>query len=531
MLYAEECLPDFYDDEPNEILAEKITAAMNDEELLAQTFMLGWAGQNPGDLVLKWISEKGLGSVKIFGWNTMDSYKLAESILMLQKKSAERRFSIPLFTATDQEGGWVRHVKGLTTDTPGNLALGASGLTYDAYNAGYFIAKELSILGINLNFAPAVDLYTDYKSTVIGPRSFGESPEAAGKLGTAFMKGSMDAGVLATAKHFPGHGDTEIDSHGHLPEIGISKETLYLRELVPFKALIAAGIPAIMSGHINFPCLSPQGEPAAFSKYILTDILRDELGFDGIIITDDIMMYGAVNYAGSVSAAVRKALEAGNDIIESSKTPRLNDAFWTENISLMKTNSEFKARVKNAAYRIILLKLKYFKGKKHVPIFPELSEIHAKLPHKDAEVFFTGMAARSVTLLRATDIPLTSDGKEKILIVSEYEEFLNAGKKRFASADVSKLNQAVSKARSADTVIFCLSDKTSLLILKRIMERFPSKKHVIVSCLSPVYLTELPEAGNVIAVYSYSRFSFAAAFAVLLGDFTPNGKMPLYNIK
>lgn len=530
-LFAENLLPNFYDNEPHEILAKKITEAMSEEELLAQTFMFGWAGQNPGDLVLKWISERGLGSVKIFGWNTKDSYKLTNSILMLQKKSAEGRFSIPLFTATDQEGGLVRHVKGLTTDTPGNLALGASGLPRDAYYAGYYIAKELSVLGINLNFAPAVDLYTEHKSTVIGTRSFGESAQAAGKLGKAFMKGSLDAGVLATAKHFPGHGDTEIDSHGRLPEIPISKETLYSRELVPFKALIDAGIPIIMSGHINFPCISPKGEPATFSKFILNDILRKELGFDGVVVTDDIMMFGAINYAGSVSSAVRKALEAGNDIVESSKTPLLDSRFWKENILFMKENAEFKTRVKNAAYRIILLKLKYFKGERKVPVFSEPNQVYTKLPDTEAHNFFMGMAARSTTLLRSEDIPLKIYPNQKILLVSEYQEFFNAGKKRLTSFEISKPDKAINKINSCDIVIFCLSDKHSLLKLKKIIARYPLKKYFVISCLSPVHLKELPEIRNVIAVYSFSHFSFAAAFGVLLGDFKAEGKIPLSNIK
>jgi len=181
-------LPDFYDSVPAVELAGRITEAMTDDELLSQTFMFGWAGQAPTDLLMNWITERSLGSIKIFGWNTEDSVELAKAVSLLQKKANGTRFRIPLFVATDQEGGWIRHVKGRTSETPGNLAIGASGYPIDAYYEGFYIGRELSALGINLNFAPTVDLYTNHESSIIGPRSFGQSPEAAGILARAFAR-------------------------------------------------------------------------------------------------------------------------------------------------------------------------------------------------------------------------------------------------------------------------------------------------------------------------------------------------------
>ena len=186
--------------------------------------MFGWAGLDPSPLVLDWVEERSLGNIKIFGWNTDDTFKVAKAITLLQGKAAKNRFGIPLFVATDQEGGWIRHVKGRTSQTPGNLAIGASGLPSDAWYSGYYISRELAALGINLNFAPTVDLYTDHASTVIGTRSFGEDPEGAGILGASFVAGSTAAGVLTTAKHYPGHGDTGMDSHGHMPVIRIDEK-------------------------------------------------------------------------------------------------------------------------------------------------------------------------------------------------------------------------------------------------------------------------------------------------------------------
>ena len=182
---------DFWSDYPNAELADFLVSKMDDGELLSQILMFGWAGEEPSDLLNRWISERGLGSVKVFGWNTDDTDKVAESISEVQERSQKRKLKIPLFVATDQEGGWIRHVKGDTTETPGNMAIGASALPMDSYYSAYYISREINALGINMNFAPTVDLYTNINSSVIGSRSFGENPDFVGKLGSEFVRRSM----------------------------------------------------------------------------------------------------------------------------------------------------------------------------------------------------------------------------------------------------------------------------------------------------------------------------------------------------
>ncbi|MCR4823649.1 MAG: glycoside hydrolase family 3 protein, partial [Treponema sp.] len=209
---------DFWSNYPKEELANFLISKMSDEELLAQIFMFGWAGEEPSLLLNQWVLDRGLGSVKVFGWNTDNTEKVAKSVSLLQEESQRRPLKIPLYVATDQEGGWIRHVKGDTSETPGNMAIGASQYTVDSYYSAYYISREIKALGINLNFAPTIDLYTNHDSSVIGSRSFGEDPEFVGAMGSAFVAGSMAAGVIPTAKHFPGHGDTSADSHGKLPE-------------------------------------------------------------------------------------------------------------------------------------------------------------------------------------------------------------------------------------------------------------------------------------------------------------------------
>ena len=294
---------DFWSRIPNEALARALTDNMTDMELLSQILMFGWAGAEPEDLLFDWV-ERGLGSVKVFGWNTGDLKLLAKSVAALQKRAARRRFKIPLFVATDQEGGWIRHVKGETALTPGNMAIGAAGTPADAWYSAFYISREIKALGINMNFAPTLDLFTNRKSTIISTRSFCSDAVDAATLGSAFAAGSRAVGVIPTAKHFPGHGDTAYDSHVFLPCIDIDFKTFDSRELVPFKRLIREKIPAIMSGHLSFPSIDKTGAPASLSKYFLTDLLRGELGYTGLIITDDMMMNGAVVFAGSLSAAI-----------------------------------------------------------------------------------------------------------------------------------------------------------------------------------------------------------------------------------
>ena len=535
----------FWSDYSSEILAQALVQRMSDSELLAQIFMFGWAGQEPSALLNQWVLDRGLGSVKVFGWNTDDINLVAKSITALQEKAQSRPFQIPLYVATDQEGGWIRHVKGETSETPGNLAIGAGGYPVDAWYSGFYIARELRALGINMNFAPTVDLYTNHDSSVIGPRSFSENALHTGVLGAAFSAGSLAAGVIPTAKHYPGHGDTGDDSHGRLPIIDIDRDTLMNRELIPFKYLIEEKIPAVMSGHLSFPQIVENGEPASLSKTFLTGILRQELGYEGLIITDDMMMNGATNWAGTLSSAFRQAIEAGNDIIISSTTAQLNEALWTSNLKLMSTSAEFKARVVDAAHRVILSKLEYFKGENPVPLYPKVEEISQHIPDPEGQEFFLAQACRSITLYKGDLFPLSADSPEVtskgMLLVgqSQFPEFFQEGKRRYPNADTMKFNynmgpnerawmsnNLVSLASKYSTVVICVADAASARVAESLKNQGVSV--VVVSVLAPVPAMDLAQwADTVLMAYSYSPYSFNAVFGALAGEFSVRGVFPL----
>lgn len=543
-----EDLPDditFWSDYPAEILARALVQRMTNSELLSQIFMFGWAGQEPSALLNQWVRDRGLGSVKVFGWNTDDINLVAKSVVALQEKAQSRPFKIPLYVATDQEGGWIRHVKGETSQTPGNLAIGAGGYPVDAWYSGFYIGRELRALGVNMNFAPTVDLYTNHNSTVIGPRSFGENAQYAGVLGAAFAAGSQAAGVIPTAKHYPGHGHTEVDSHSRTPIIDIDRDTLMNRELVPFKYLVEERIPAIMSGHLGFPQIAENGAPASLSKTFMTTILREELGYEGLVITDDMMMNGATLWAGSLSRAFRLAIEAGNDIIISSTTAQLDENLWTSNLELMASSSEFKERVTDAAYRVILSKLEYFKGENPVPLYPKVEEISRHIPDPEAQEFFLAQACRSITLYKGDLFPLAADSREVtqngILLVgqTQFPEFFQEGKRRYPEADSMKFNYNMGPnetvwmsnylfdlAQKYSTVVICVADTASAKvasILKNLRVNV-----VVISVLAPVPAMDLAAwADTVLMAYSYSPYSFNAVFGALAGEFTVRGVFPL----
>ncbi|MEE0998569.1 MAG: glycoside hydrolase family 3 protein, partial [Treponemataceae bacterium] len=524
----------------NDVLAEVIIQRMTNEELLSQILMFGWSGAEPTPLLNAWVQDRALGSVKVFGWNTDDINLVAKSITELQKKAQTCRFKIPLYVATDQEGGSVRHVKGDTSDTPGNLAIGSSGYPQDAYYTGYYIGLELRALGINMNFAPTIDIYSTIKSTVIGPRSFGENPEYTGILGAAWAKGHADAGIIATAKHFPGHGDTDVDSHGALPIIEIDEETLFSRELIPFMSLIESGVPAIMTGHISFPKIVPNGEPASLSKTFVTGVLRDKLGYEGLVITDDIMMNGAWKFAGVVSNVVKLAIEAGNDIVISSSTAGLNDALWRNNLQLMSTDENFYYQVRKAAHRVVKSKLDYFKGENPVPLYPDASKVDSSIPAPGSEEFFFQQACRSISALKTGTFPYTSEiaANEKVLLCGQFFAYGDELIKRYPHAEIYSYkynmdNENLSKylselpyyARRFDTVIFCVSDPGSARLAKSLKDA--GCRVIIISILSPNYVIDLDFADTILLAYSYSDFSFQAVAAALAGEIDILGNLPL----
>lgn len=531
----------FLDEGEPDALARSLADGMSDADALAQTFMLGWRdafGGEPSALIRQWISERHIGGVKVFGWNTADTLQLARNIGGFQGLAEGNPSAVPLLVATDQEGGLVRHVKGETRETPSAMAIGASGYPEDAYRAAFYIGRELSALGINMNFAPTVDLYTNHGSVLIGTRSFGDNPQRAGLLGAAFAKGLLASGIIPTAKHFPGHGDTALDSHGVLPSIDAPFEVLWERELVPYRMLARENIPAVMSGHIAFPATEAGRTPASLSAWFLTDVLRRQIGFEGLLITDDLMMNGAVASAGSLSLAAKQALLAGNDIIMLSSTPALDDPVWVRLLADMGTDAAFRERVRDAARRVLAVKLRHLRGAASVPLHPDPDRVRRAIPDKEGEVFFRSLAARSVTLVKNEGgvLPLKGVDNADILLAGQSMDFFNLGKRLFPGAkavwyapDTAAVLQQM--AGNARVIIFYLSSAEGVGTLRRL--RPLGKTIIVLSVLSPAYLEDVPWVDAALAVYgdnaekdADNTDNLAAGFSAIAGRIPAAGTLP-----
>ncbi len=278
------------------------------QEAIGQLFILGFEGREPSQALEAFVRERKPGGLILFARNVGSPEEVAALTAALQAAS-----TTPLFIAIDQEGGRVARLGLPFTQWPSASSVGSVGSVKLTYALGEAMAKELRAVGINMNMAPVLDVLTNPANPVMAGRSFGADPQVVGRLGRAFFRGHRDAGVLAVGKHFPGHGDTAVDSHLALPVVLHDLARLLAVELAPFVEVIREGIPALMAAHLLVPALDPE-RPATLSRAILTDLLRERLGFSGLLISDDLLMQGIAEAAPPGEAAVR-FLEAGGDLV------------------------------------------------------------------------------------------------------------------------------------------------------------------------------------------------------------------------
>ena len=278
---------------------------------IGQMLLFGWKTAAQADAL---VTEFAAGGVVLMGRNIGTPAETAASIAHLQALARQNSLP-PLFVAVDQEGGRVQRLgPPRYPRRPSQREVGASADPADARTAAREIGTALKSLGFNWDFAPVLDIDSNPQNPVIGDRAYSSDPQTAAALGIAGIAGFQeDAGILACGKHFPGHGDTDTDSHFALPTIRRSRAALDAVELIPFRAAISSGVAALMTAHILFPTLDPH-LPATLSPTILTGLLREELGFGGLIITDDLEMKGVAAHWGAPEAAVLAVL-AGADLL------------------------------------------------------------------------------------------------------------------------------------------------------------------------------------------------------------------------
>jgi len=331
---------------------------------IGRMLLFGWSGDTPEESravnahAAALVDELAVGGVVLMGRNVGPPAQTRATIAELQVRAKARGLP-PLFVAVDQEGGRVQRLG--PPHYPAHRAARTVGETRDPEQArgeARRIGEELRALGFNWDFAPVLDVNNNPQNPVIGDRAYGEDPVLVAAMGAAAVRGFQeDAGILACGKHFPGHGDTDTDSHHALPRIGHSRARLDAVELVPFRAALEAGLAAVMTSHILFPALDAH-LPATLSPTVLTDLLRGELGFDGLIITDDLEMKGVAAGWGSAEAAVL-AVQAGADLLLCCHTGGTQREIRQALLHAVETGRLSEARVDASVSRIAVAKARW----------------------------------------------------------------------------------------------------------------------------------------------------------------------------
>ena len=375
---------------------------------LVMPWLLGnYVGFDADGLALArmWVDSLKVGGIIISIGSPMD---VASKLNFLQRRS-----KLPLLIASDLEGGAAFRFPG-ATPFPTNMGVGAGGRVEDAELMGRVTGVEGRAVGVHLAFAPDADINNNPANPIINTRSFGGDPATVGRMVVAAIKGTRSAGMLTTVKHFPGHGDTETDSHISLPIIRSDWDHLSAVELVPFKAAIAAGVDVVMSAHIALPRFSGDStQPATLSSAVLTGVLRDSLGFRGLTVTDALDMGALVSTYGGGEATVR-AFEAGSDLLLMPANPREAITAMT---AAVKSGRISKARLRASVLRVMAIKEKLGLFKRRTVSLDSVGVIVGQQKFLDSA---RAIAARSLVLVRDSNAVLATirQGNASVALVS-----------------------------------------------------------------------------------------------------------------
>ena len=518
---------------------------MSIEEKVGQLFQVGFSGNEVNEEIRDMIENYHVGSVIYFSRNIESPEQVSRLSNNLQELAINSKTSLPLMISADQEGGTVTRLNG-GSHFPGNMVLGAADSNDLANKAAKASASELKNVGINMNLAPVLDVNNNADNPVIGVRSFGEDPKKVAELGSAYFRGLQSEGVIACAKHFPGHGDTTSDSHISLPTIKHDKKRLNEVELLPFKRAIADGIDSIMTAHINFPAIEKdETVPATLSKNVLTNLLREELGYDGLIITDCMEMSAIADTHGTVEGAVR-TLIAGSDTVLISHTYEKQKRAITAVINAVKSNRISEKRIDASVKRILKLK------KKRIGLNGYEKADSSKINKKYSQEIAREIAEMGITMPKNKDIIPVEDIENKDLAVVDFEmgrvslvednkehdnlfvdylaEKTSSLKHISIKDEMEFTKEDINNLSEYDIVIVCTYNAQKNNIQAEIAEKIAEKIPVVMLALRNPYDYEL--INNVqafITTYDYSPANQKAAADLIRGKISAKGKLPVMN--
>ena len=509
-------------------------------------------GSPSHDRILEYIEEQGIGGVIM---SVGSPTEVAAKLNDFQAHS-----NIPLLVAADLETGAGFRMRGAVqmpgtielggaTDFPSLMAVGATADPQLAYEMGRITAREARGVGIHIPFAPVLDVNNNPDNPIINVRSFGENPEDVADLGAAFVRGVQEHGAIATGKHFPGHGDTETDSHLGLPVIPHSRARMDSVEMFPFRHAIEAGMGAVMTAHISVPSLDGGvGDPATLSSAVLTDLLRDEMEFDGLLFTDAMDMSAISRGFGAEEASVR-AIEAGADVIL--MPPSVERA--VEGIAAAVESGRIEAsRIDASVRRILETKKQMGLDRDRTVQIDQIGQVVGIPAHTQVAA---EIAERSITLLHngGNLLPLLGTRSARVMSVSfrrtsdvlagrYFNTRLRQTYPRLTTAglDVNSgpalyedlLRQARQQALVIlSTYVTAFSQSGSLALPEEVVD-FAGQlseigvPHIVISFGNPYLITELPDVRAYMLAWSGSEVSQTAAAQALFGDIEISGRVP-----
>ncbi|WP_225831978.1 glycoside hydrolase family 3 protein [Streptomyces sp. NK08204] len=493
------------------------------------------------------VAKYRVGGIIYFTWahNTRDPHQIADLSNGIQRASLQQPRGLPVLITTDQEHGIVCRVGKPATLFPGAMAIGAGGSRADARTLGRISGAELRAMGINQDYSPDADVNVNPANPVIGVRSFGADPNAVARLVAAEVKGYQAAGVAATAKHFPGHGDTAVDSHTGFPVITHSRALWEQLDAVPFRAAIAAGIDAIMTAHIQFPALDASGDPATLSHPILTGILRGELGYDGVVVTDSLGMEGVRTKYGDDRVPVL-ALKAGADQL---LNPPSIDVAWHAVLKAVQQGELTEARLDESVLRILRLKARRGLFERPYVTAAGVDRMVGTQEHLDTA---DRIAERTTTLIvnEGGILPLDRRIERRILVVGADPAspsgttgpptgvlaaaltelgFTATALSTGTAPSAATIDKAVAAAQNADAVVVGTYNVTASSTQKTLVERLlaTGRPVVAVAVRNPYDVAQLTAVKGYLATYSWTDTELRAAARVIAGQVAPSGRLPV----
>jgi beta-N-acetylhexosaminidase len=530
-----------------------LTDTMTLEQQIGQLLMVGFSGVNAPPEVLDLIRSGHVGNICLFSRNIRTPRQSLRLTSSLQTAARDAGHPLPLLIATDQENGIVRRTGAHTAIFPGNMALGAIGSEETVEQISRASGEELRALGILLNLAPVVDVANNPDNPVIGVRSFGADPALVARLGAATVRGLRAAGVVATLKHFPGHGDTATDSHRGLPVVPFDLDRLEALELRPFRQGIAAGAEAVMTAHVALPAITHSQVPATLSAEVLRGLLRGRLGFEGIIITDCLEM-NAISKTVGIGGGAVQAVQAGADIVLVSHRADRQRAALEAIRAAVAAGEIAPETIRQAAERVLRLKQRLL-------LWDDLPNATGAEDVATAE--HRALAAEaydlSITLIRDETglIPLAREHAGRILVVSqarphisqaadrgfEPKRFVNALRTHLAATAADVVGRALPVKASdedlaamrrevaqADVVILMTCNahlKGSIAGYQTIAKvlRDAGRPVIGIAVGNPYDARALPNVGTWLATYDFMPPALDAAARVLAGMLTARGAL------